>query len=1186
MKILKLNFKNIHSLKGQHCIDFSKYPLADSGIFAIIGPTGSGKSTLLDIITLALYNRTPRIGTLSKNAVKSYGSIITRNTDDCFAEIEYNIKDKIYRSKWEISIARTGELRDYEMELSDITEKNEGKILSSKKGEIPVLNSEIIGLNYEQFIKSIVLSQGDFAKFLKATPDERGDLLEKITGTEIYRRIGKAAFEKQKEEKIKLDFLKVKIESINLLSDEEILQFTDFLYNEEEFIKTTNLELEKFSKLFALKKNIGNLEQRSNEFKIQFQKVENEIKNFEPELLKLQKHEKLLFLKSDIFDLKNNISAQNTLKEKIIIANKNFTEITEKLKISTELLNKLNSEKEKLDKEFEALLPKIKKARELDISINNLENKRKEIHELFQKKSTSYKTDNLKKEELEKLIEKEKSDLKNSENWLSENIILENLLQEFSLIKEKIQNYTQENKATELVIIKITDKKLLSELSKSSTWEGKINNIHSYIHNIKSVENELKNKIIFNKLTKDELETKRDKLRNLLEILNNQLQLSENYLKNNEKLSEISAKNSEISKLISEFELQINENKSKKEILEKYIEELKIRKERQQLEAKYSEDRKKLILGEECFLCGSKEHPFVKSYENLLDKTSKTLKLKEEELKNLENENQIFIKKLTENQSILKTNNQKNAELNLEINKINAKFSENNQQTENKLNIDNQDLIKSEINKTIEEGKNIKNQIEILTKLSDLQNEINNSENISEKISNICKKEKSVLEILVTYEKYSKSTRDFNKIIEIFNSELKKYTSVKEHIINLTKSISTSENLVKEKTEVLEKLKNELIEQKADLEKIKTEIEKTKTERHEQLGTNLPDDIENQQRNAIKLNSVKITESEKNITKLSADKQNTEISIQQLNFENVNIFNLIHEKENYLLPKLSAEGYKNIDEALKFLLSETEVEKIKKQQTNLHDKKTSVQQSLKDINEELISQENLDDKSITYHETEIKIEELKSEIENKNREIGMIKNKLEDNKIKAKENENLKEQFIHQEKEFERWNALNDLIGDATGKKFTLYAQQITLSQLINLANEHLKNLSDRYILKKSEHSMKENLIVIDTYMAHSERSVQTLSGGESFLLSLALALGLSDLASKNTKIESLFIDEGFGTLDQHTLDVALSTLEDLQSQTNRSIGIISHVQAIKERITTQIELVKLNSGYSSIEIR
>ena len=153
----------------------------------------------------------------------------------------------------------------------------------------------------------------------------------------------------------------------------------------------------------------------------------------------------------------------------------------------------------------------------------------------------------------------------------------------------------------------------------------------------------------------------------------------------------------------------------------------------------------------------------------------------------------------------------------------------------------------------------------------------------------------------------------------------------------------------------------------------------------------------------------------------------------------------------------------------------------------------------------------------------------------------------------------------------------------ADGKKFRVFAQGLTLKKLTVLANKHLEQLNGRYfIYKRSDENL--TLDIIDTFQADNIRSMNTLSGGESFIVSLALALGLSDLAGRNTTINSLFIDEGFGSLDEATLDLAISTLENLQS-TGKIIGIISHVNALKEQISTQIILKKKASGFSELEI-
>jgi exonuclease SbcC len=146
-----------------------------------------------------------------------------------------------------------------------------------------------------------------------------------------------------------------------------------------------------------------------------------------------------------------------------------------------------------------------------------------------------------------------------------------------------------------------------------------------------------------------------------------------------------------------------------------------------------------------------------------------------------------------------------------------------------------------------------------------------------------------------------------------------------------------------------------------------------------------------------------------------------------------------------------------------------------------------------------------------------------------------------------------------------------------------VYAHGLTLAHLVRLANQHLQKLNPRYLIRKNPGTNLE-LDIIDTYQADNVRSMKTLSGGESFLVSLALALGLSDLTSKDAEIGSLFIDEGFGTLDSNALDMALSTLENLRAR-GKLIAIISHVQALQERIATQVQVTKKSSGTSQIRI-
>ena len=177
----------------------------------------------------------------------------------------------------------------------------------------------------------------------------------------------------------------------------------------------------------------------------------------------------------------------------------------------------------------------------------------------------------------------------------------------------------------------------------------------------------------------------------------------------------------------------------------------------------------------------------------------------------------------------------------------------------------------------------------------------------------------------------------------------------------------------------------------------------------------------------------------------------------------------------------------------------------------------------------------------------------------------------------------IEKSLLSTQKEGRRWELLKNIIGDAKGSIFSSYAQNLTLNHLIKLANQRLKGFTDRYLIHTP--TQDKDLEIIDTYQSNAIRAVKTLSGGETFLISLAMALSLSDLASRNVNLESLFIDEGFGTLDTETLDVALDSLESLKNDSGKTIGIISHVEPLKERITTQIVLSKNGQGFSTLNV-
>jgi exonuclease SbcC len=277
------------------------------------------------------------------------------------------------------------------------------------------------------------------------------------------------------------------------------------------------------------------------------------------------------------------------------------------------------------------------------------------------------------------------------------------------------------------------------------------------------------------------------------------------------------------------------------------------------------------------------------------------------------------------------------------------------------------------------------------------------------------------------------------------------------------------------------------------------------------------------------------------------------------------------------------EGFDNRTSLKQALLTDDEAKRLSDQQKVLKEnvqtakvKLESIEQQLKALKGKAVAADSKIDLSEHLRQKEAAYKVLQQE-------MGAISEQLKQDKEKRKQAKQLNQQLEAQQSEYLRWAKINDIIGNADGKKFRTFAQGLTLQRLTVLANLHLERLNGRYLIeKRSDEDLQ--LDIIDTYQADNKRSMNTLSGGESFLVSLALALGLSDLAGRNTQIQSLFIDEGFGTLDENTLDMAITTLENLQAS-GKTIGIISHVNALKERIGTQVLVKKRGDGFSEVEL-
>ncbi|MDX9744437.1 MAG: AAA family ATPase [Arcobacteraceae bacterium] len=339
MKILKIKLFNINSLKGEFEIDFEKF-LKDESLFAITGPTGAGKSTILDVITCALYGRTARL--------TNPNELMSRHTGECLCEVEFEIKGKVYRSSWSQKRARKSPNGAFQSAKMEICEVQSGNILESYLSKVPKYIEELSGLDFDRFIQSMMLAQGSFDAFLKAKENERSSLLEKITGTQIYKQISQEIYQTyiRKNDEIKLD--ENLLGNIELLSNEVVAEKTSVLNNS----KAQKLELDskgnELKKIVYWLENLQKLEADNTQYIQEFEKITLEKENKKEDFVKLDLANKALNVQP-IYQEKNSLTQIiNQDKDKLEKLQKELIELKQQLELKT---NESLKSKDELDKE-------------------------------------------------------------------------------------------------------------------------------------------------------------------------------------------------------------------------------------------------------------------------------------------------------------------------------------------------------------------------------------------------------------------------------------------------------------------------------------------------------------------------------------------------------------------------------------------------------------------------------------------------------------------------------------------------------------------------------------------------------------------------------------------------------------------------------------------------------------------
>jgi len=1217
MKILKIILQNINSLKSNTPIeiDFESATFKNVGLYAITGATGAGKTTILDAITIALYHQVPRF---NNSTTKSLESVVSYNTNTAFTRVVFENNACVYEVYWGISLATAnGKKRTNpkeEVRLKDLTNE---KIIAEKKREVKLEVERIISLTYNQFLRSVLLAQGEFASFLSAKGAEKAKLLEQISGEEIYKKIGETIQQRKAIEKRKLEDLKLKIDDTNLLSAEVLQQKKEEhqqVIQQLELLETDKINLEKDKFWFVNDK-----------------KLQKEKRVIEQEQLQLK--EDTTFYTQDLEKLSKDTLAQ-PFKESLILIDKYHADIhrhQEELQTNKQQLVAAKQDEIIIHKSYVEKETKLKEAEE---KYKIWEPKLEKVSVLESKISEVQQQLKVQQEEKKELTDKTKAyeyQIKNHNNKAKQ---LENKLVPLASFLEENQHIPaietqfvswnnlyvtlQEKQKNELTLhkdISTITQVLETLLKEKESVEQKLKDTQKAHLEKQSILHVLQEKI--KKQDLKTLLTKKDNEEKELKRWSDFKKIAQQYrFKNAQKQTlkkEVSDLNAECKGL-----LKTVANFQEKQIVAKQsVEDAELILKQEQQIISLQKERDKLTKGEPCLVCGAKEHPFVEVYKTKTISESekefvKRKKVLEELNLSIEKSNILY----TEKKTLLKEKEKQITAITEEL----LVFIEEKRQL--KIAVDFELVIEIEaqiqkyeselekIQKCIKTTEGFIDQKEILIKettlllekvnhLKDtLSTNISHQKNNEERLTQLklnskelaielkeqCNKLKKLMLISGVFIKNELEIG--SKLVEI-GKIIKKYKIDKEQFNQLKKEISEEQlclkNTHKSKEDCFDRFQKcsqkivfltddlkQYQHQRGELLPLKYTVQSTRIRLDSFINLAKKEFLEVQQ-SAIKskdlLNRFLVKESEgtKNIN---------------------NIDRTLQDEKNSIKQRIELSVFSDIKEIKSVLLAENVRASLLKIEVNLKDRNQRLS-SLFEKNKNDIHHLHQTKKGV-FTESEVlsKLEELNSLFSKLTSKKGSLEKEFEYNVKFIENNKKIAVQIQAQEKEFIKWSELLRLIGGSKNA-FNTYVQRLTLKSLIDLANIHLYKLNKRYSLQlNNTYADGEELSfkLLDHYQAEQLRLIDTCSGGEKFLISLALALGLSDLASKNVKIDSLFIDEGFGTLDGDSLETVVSTLENLQAQ-GKIIGVISHVESLKERISTQIQLHKKGQGQSEVLI-
>ncbi|MFJ2279898.1 AAA family ATPase [Pseudomonas sp. NPDC087803] len=1213
MKILAIRLKNLASLAGPFEIDFTAEPLASAGLFAITGPTGAGKSTLLDALCLALFGAVPRLNNTGRDAKvpDADGEIATgdprtllrRGTGEGYAEVDFvGVDGRRYRARWEANRAREkagGKLQASRQSLRDI---DQDQLLASQKGEYKTQLEAALGLNFEQFTRAVLLAQSEFSAFLKADDNDRSELLEKLTDTALYTRLGRRAFDKTKEAREAHKLLQDQATGVTPLAPEARAELDERFNSAQQQLKLQQAQLKQLEQQHSWLKDLRQLQDAQQAAAEQLQSAQQQWQGLAGERLKLTRLEQLAPQRHQ-FARKTELDAQLTpLAAQIAAHTRQHGELNER---QTQLAQALDAAKLALSEaqqRHSESAPLLRQAFDEQSTLARLAKDtalsaeaRQAAEQACTQGQSAIQALQEKQAEVAERLQKMAAELEQSAHlaplsdaWNA----YRDRLQQLMLIGNRLNKgqaelATLEQNATHSAEALATQKQQLEVLFKEAGAEP-------------------------------------DAVAEQIGILGNLLQDNRKQLRALEDLTRLWASQQELEKRGAELQQRLLDAQQEREhltqdgvqrkaeltVAEQTLNVTRELLERQRLarSASVEELRAQLQDDQPCPVCGSNEHPYHQP-EALLQSLGRH---DESEQASAQQAVDQLKEKLTDlraevggviarQKELLQQQEQLSAQLqalapSLEAHPLAPQLL-------------NQDADKrdawlarqtAQLNQSITQDE--QRQSALLTLQQDaarLTQQLRNAETAHQQAA----------------QHLSNQQRELSSDRQRLDEELSAFASLlpadtlEALRIEPAATFMQLDRQIAERLAQVEQQKEELAEQQQRQQTLEKEQDRQHSRvqqlqsAEQQFSTlaaqqqacqaqlaqllgehssaehwqqQLEQAVE-QARNAETSTASELQNVRTQLVQISAELKAQQERLQALQSEDGELTQKIADWRAHH-PELD-------DGGLEDLLRVDEAQLSELRQRLQHNEKAIEQAKvlLQERDQRLADHQAQHNGNLDAEQLAGALADLQQQFNLSEQQCAELRAEQAEDQRRQNANQALAQQIADAYAEYQRWARLNALIGSATGDTFRKIAQAYNLDLLVHHANVQLRQLVKRYRLKRGGSML--GLLVMDTEMGDELRSVHSLSGGETFLVSLALALGLASMASSTLKIESLFIDEGFGSLDPESLQLAMDALDGLQAQ-GRKVAVISHVQEMHERIPVQIQVLRQGNGLSTLEVK